>query len=118
MSAGCLPAPYTIHLASADERLPKPRFTIIQRNRQDGPRYYHVDLWDRETGIRSWRALSDSFVARSSVLVYGELEGEWKVEAGPKPLEEGKRYILEIVGEGDGNLPFRVEPGGRLVEDQ
>ena len=112
------PAPYNIELASPDERLPKPRFTIIQRSRPNDPSYYRVDLYDRDTGMRTWRALSNSLGPRSTTLVYGELEGQWTVEVGPTPLQEGKHYKLEIVGEGDGNIRFRVEPDGRLVEEE
>jgi hypothetical protein len=121
LSSGCFmlaPAPYTIRLASADERLPKPRFVITQRSRPEAPRFYLIDLWDRATGIRTWRALSNSLAARPTLLVYGELEGEWDVQSGPTALEEGKRYILDITGEGDGNIRFRVQADGLLVEEE
>ena len=107
--------PYTIRLASAEERLPSPRFHVSQKGSEDKAWFFVVDFHDPDSGQRRWRISTSSLAYKADEIVYGQLPADWTTQAGPMPLEAGKKYKLEIYGEGDGHFRFRVGTDGRLT---
>lgn len=117
--AGCRPL-LDVRLASADERIPAPRFTITSTS--DEPVRYDVFELLEQSGTTMWRVRAQQFgdYARSTQITYGVVPEGFETEEGPLPLEEGHTYALFFSSKDPqaGRLHFQVEPGGTVREQQ
>jgi hypothetical protein len=103
-------------LASGAQRLPAPRFTVLDPEHEDRPRYDTVQVLDRE-GAVFWHLRAEPFGDLNSVaqLSYGETLGGFTAVEGPRELQPGGRYVLFVLGKNRGSLYFDVDAEGRVL---
>ncbi|MCE9671766.1 hypothetical protein LY474_28555 [Myxococcus stipitatus] len=100
-----------------DARLPAPRFTVMDPEHDDRPRYSNIQVVSR-AGDVYWALRAEPFGDEASVasLTYGEAPAGFIVVDGPRALQPGGRYALFVVGTNRGSLHFDVDAEGRVRE--
>ncbi len=103
-------------LASGAQRLPAPRFTVLDPEHEDRPRYDTVQVLDRG-GAMLWHLRAAPFGSENSVaqFSYGEALAGFEAVEGPRPLEPGGRYALFVIGDFRGSVHFDVDAEGRVL---
>ena len=111
---GC-PSLLQVRLASQEERLPAPRFVVIDPDHLDRPRYHTLQVMERQ-GTLFWHLRAEPFGELNSVgqLAYGEPLAGFEAVEGPVPLQPGGRYALFVLGMNRGSLYFDVDSEGRV----
>jgi hypothetical protein len=105
-----------VTLASVQEKLPSPRFTVADRRTPGArPLYNTIKLTDA-AGELYWHLRAEPFGVSSSVgsFSYAEAIPGFAVVVAPKPLEPNREYILGVIGEAFGTLRFRVAAAGQV----
>ncbi|MBI1789255.1 MAG: hypothetical protein HYR60_17110 [Acidobacteria bacterium] len=113
--AGCQPA-FRLALASAEERIPRPRFVVEDPARPgQAPRFHTIKALDA-SGAVIWHLRAEPFDDRHGVsgLVYGEAPAGFATIAAAAPLKAGEEYALVVIGIPYGSLRFRVDSDGRV----
>ncbi|MBN9687811.1 MULTISPECIES: hypothetical protein [unclassified Corallococcus] len=106
-----------VSLVADARRLPAPRFTVVDPEHEDRPRYTTVQVLDR-AGEMYWQLRAEPYGDMASVasLTYGESPPGFTVLDGPRALQPGGRYALYVVGKNRGTLHFDVDAEGHVTE--
>ncbi len=117
LTAGCATT-LPVGLASAEEQLPSPRFTIgAQAGEGDPPRYDTLEVLD-DAGDTMWKVRAQSFgdAPRPSLVTYGQTPEAFEAVTPAQPLQRSARYHLFVSASGpkDGNLHFETDAEGRV----
>ena len=115
MTTGCQPL-LEVFLASADERLPQPRFEARDPHRPGERPLYNTIKVLEASGRVVWHLRAEPFSEQASVasVTYGEAPRGFSAVVAAEPLEPGREYTLRVIGKAYGSLRFRVDAGGRL----
>ncbi len=101
--AACKPR---IDISVASARLPRPEFSIRY---EDGG--FSDGQVRTEAGVVMWAfSTNPARPVSVGVLVYGETPEGFSTTEGPRPLEAGRTYVLELSGRGLGTGRFTPEP--------
>jgi len=114
--AGCQPE-LQIGLASTDERLPNPSFTVRDPAQPTERPLYNTIKVMAADGTLLWHLRAEPFGDMNSVarFTYGEALSGFVAVVGAQPLEGGKRYTVHVLGKKTGSLPFTVDASGKLA---
>ncbi|NOK32360.1 hypothetical protein HMI49_03985 [Corallococcus exercitus] len=108
-----------VKLASAQERLPAPAFSVEDPSQDGGPPLYDTIHVLAEDGEVVWFARAQSFGgAHPSRIIYGEVPPSFESVEGPQRLESGRLYRIEVSGTAAGTLRFLTGPDGRVYPEK
>lgn len=111
--AGCKPE-MEISLASGTEKLPNPRFNVVETaRREERPRYDTVQVLD-ENGTVLWHLRAEPFGDMNSVatIEYGTAPSGFVEVVGDATLAPNTSYTIVVSGTARGQLRFRAADSG------
>ncbi|RKG68663.1 hypothetical protein D7V80_11745 [Corallococcus sp. CA054B] len=104
-----------VKLASSNEVLPAPAFTVEEPSQDGKPPRYNAIYVLAEDGTQVWFARAHSFgETQSRRIVYGEEPRGFETVDEPQPLERGRLYRIEVAGEAAGTLRFVTGQDGSV----
>lgn len=102
--------------ASAEERIPRPRFTVAEAaGSGHAPRFHTVKVLNWEKAV-VWHIRAEPFGDRNGFtpVAYGEAPPAFTTVTSARPLIPGETYSIVVIGTGYGSLRFRVGGDGRI----
>lgn len=113
--SGCQPD-LQVALASGDERLPSPSFTVRDPAAPtERPRYNTIKVMEA-SGTLVWHLRAEPFGDTNSAdrFTYGTALPGFIAVVDAQPLQPGKQYTVFVLGKKTGTLRVAVDSGERL----